>query len=76
MCNNDLDQACTTYGPRSKYGPRKPLIWPAKQKFLQIKLVNLAETPFEWINICLFWPLYISKKKFAPPRDLSCAPLI
>jgi hypothetical protein len=25
-----LDQACTTYGPRAKFGPRKLFIWPAK----------------------------------------------
>jgi len=27
-------QACTTYGPRAKCGPRKLLIWPAKPQIV------------------------------------------
>jgi hypothetical protein len=27
---NHLDQACTIYAPQDKFGPTKPLIWPAK----------------------------------------------
>jgi len=39
--NNGLDQACTTYGPQAKCGPRKLLIWPV---ILQIFFI----LPFLW----------------------------
>ncbi len=45
-----LDQACTTYGPRTKCGPQKLLIWPAQSQIIYILLVTLIKTPFECVK--------------------------
>jgi len=37
-----LRQACTTYGPRGKFGSWKLLIWPAKPQILFILLVSFS----------------------------------
>ena len=55
----DVDQACTTYCPRAKYGPRKFLNWPAQPKIFYIQIVCLRENPVKWMKICLFRPLEI-----------------
>ena len=39
-----LKQACTTYGPRAKCGPRKLFIWPAKPKISSIQPVGLKNS--------------------------------
>jgi len=44
------DQACTTYGPRTKCGPRKLLIWPGKPQILFILLVSSIKTLFECVT--------------------------
>ena len=48
--NIDLGQACTTYGPWTKCGPRKLFIWPAKNTFLFFHLVCLIETLYERVK--------------------------
>ena len=47
---NDLDQACTTYSPRAKWGPQKLLIWPAKPKILGFKLLFLIMHPLDGLK--------------------------
>jgi len=47
---NTLIQACTTYGPRAKCGPRKLLIWPPNLQILFNLLFTLIKTPFEWVK--------------------------
>jgi len=58
-CADALDQACTTYGPRAKCGPRKLLIWPAKPQILRSLLVSLIKTPFERVKTYQILPLDI-----------------
>ena len=64
-----LDQACTTYGPRAKCGPRKHLIWPSHSRFLFFHLVYLTETPFERVKHIIFGPYTLEKEIFGPPRE-------
>jgi hypothetical protein len=59
-----LIQACTTYGPRAKCGPRKLLIWPAILQILFILPLSLIKTPFECVKTYKIWPLDMSKKIF------------
>jgi hypothetical protein len=68
-----LSQACTTYGPRAKCGPRKLLIWPSKPQILFSLLVSLIKTPFEWIKTYQLWPLDMSKGIFDIRFEL-CTP--
>ncbi len=49
---NTLGQACTTYGPWAKCGPRKLLIWPAKPQILFILLLFWVKSPFECVKTC------------------------
>ncbi len=72
LVSYNLDQACTTYGPRAKCGPRKLLIWPAKPQIVFSLLVSLIKTPFEWVNSYQLWPLDMSKKKLVPMRFELC----
>jgi len=70
-----VQEACTTYGLRAKFGLLKLLIWPAKSQIFFILLVSLIKTPFECVKNITLWPLDKSKKMLDPPWDLSCAPL-
>ncbi len=55
------EQACTTYGPQAKCGPRKLLIWPERPQFLFILLVYVIKTLFACLTTSLLWPLDMSK---------------
>jgi len=74
--SHNIEQACTTYGPRSKWGPRKLLIWPAKPKFTSIWL------DFWWKHYKNLKTLNQSGQQmfqqhfFGPPWNLSCASLL
>jgi len=46
-----VDQACTTYGPRAKCGPRKLSIWPSKPKFTYIWLDSWWKQYENWKNL-------------------------
>jgi hypothetical protein len=49
-----LKQACTTYGPRAKSGPRNP----------KILIPPLIKTPFECVKTFHLWPLDMFKNMF------------
>ena len=59
LASYPLEQGCTTYGPR------RPLIWPAKPKIYCIHLVCLKEKPIEWVKTYTFWPFDEIKKIWA-----------
>ena len=58
-----LKQACTTYGPRVKRGPRKPEI-------LFLHLVWLIETPLKGVKTYHFGPLNLRKRKFLAHHEI------
>ncbi len=61
LCTRALYQACTTYGPRTKYGPRKLLIWPAKVKIF-------FSACFLWNHLLLIFCPWILKYLFIWPN--------
>ena len=74
MNHHHLEQACTTYGSRAKFGPRKLFIWPAKPKILSIKLVCWKQHPQYWSKHIDFGPLISKKKILARLRFELCTP--
>ena len=72
-----LTQACTTYGPRAKCGPRKLLIWPAKLQILFVQLAFFLKPSFLCVTTCNIWPLNINKKNVWPAMRLElCTPVL
>jgi len=70
-----LEQACTTYGPRAKYGPRKFSIWPAKPKFIYIWLDFWWKQYKNWKKLNQSGPVMFQQHFFGQPWNLSCASL-
>ncbi len=60
-----LVQACTTYGPRARCGPRKSLI-------VFVRLVSLMKTPFECVKNINFGLLFCPKKICTAMRYDMC----
>ena len=58
--NIGLQQACTTYSPRAKCGPRKIIIWNEKPKMMYIQRVLGSsfhkKKTFECVKMHQFWP--------------------
>ena len=52
-----LEQACTTYGPRAKCGPRKLFIWPANPNISSIQPVCLKKYPLNGYKLIDPWIL-------------------
>ena len=57
----NIDQACTTYGPRAECGSRKLLNWPAYPKILYFKDVFLINVPLKGLKSTLIWPFVWQK---------------
>ena len=75
---NALAQACTTYGPRAKCGPRRLFIRPHTSKNLfSFYLVCSLETPSERVKNIIFGSWIFAKRNFWPAMRFElCTPAL
>lgn len=66
---NTLEQACTTYGPRAKWGPWKHLSCPAKPKMFFLDCF-LHKSTIEWVKHFILALWYGQKIFSGPPKDV------